>query len=99
MSPVRIGVLGCGRIGRMHAELIARQVPGAEVAAVYDVVGEASAALAEDLGVRQAAEPAEILEAGDVDAVAICTSTHTHIDLLVATAEAGKAAFVEKPWL
>ncbi|WP_419926065.1 inositol 2-dehydrogenase [Candidatus Poriferisocius sp.] len=97
MSPVRIGVMGCGRIGRMHAELIAHQVPGAEVAAVYDVVDEASASVAEDLGVRQATDAAEVLEADDVDAVAICTSTHTHIDLLVATAEAGKAAFVEKP--
>ena len=97
MSPVRIGVMGCGRIGRMHAELIARQVPNAEVAAVYDVVDGASTALAGDLGVRQAADPAEVFEADDVDAVAICTSTHTHIDLLVAAAEAGKAVFVEKP--
>ena len=97
MNPVRIGVLGCGRIGRMHAELIARQVPGADVTAVYDVIDDASAALANDLGVRRAAAPHEILEADDVDAVAICTSTHTHIDLLVAAAKAGKAAFVEKP--
>ena len=67
------------------------------MAVVYDVVDAASSALAGDLGVRQAAVPAEIFEADDVDAVAICTSTHTHIDLLVAAAEAGKAAFVEKP--
>ncbi|MCY4272844.1 MAG: inositol 2-dehydrogenase [bacterium] len=97
MSPVRIGVLGCGRIGRMHAELIHRRVPGAEVAAVYDVVDSASAALAEDLGVPRASMPGRVFEADDVDAVAICTSTHTHIDLLTAAAEAGKAAFVEKP--
>lgn len=97
MSPVRIGIMGCGRIGRMHAELIAKQMPSAEVAAVYDVVDGASAALAEALDVRQAASPTEVLEADDVDAVAICTSTHTHIDLLVAAAAAGKAAFVEKP--
>ena len=97
MSPVRIGVMGCGRIGRMHAELIARQVPGAEVAAVYDVIDDAAAALAQELGVRQAAEPAEVIESDDVDAVAICTSTHTHIDLLIASAQAEKAVFVEKP--
>ena len=97
MKPVRIGVLGCGRIGRMHAELIAKQVPSAELAAVYDVVDAAAAAVAEELGARHAAAPEEILKADDVDAVAICSSTHTHIDLLVAAAEAGKAAFVEKP--
>lgn len=97
MSPVRIGVLGCGRIGRMHAELIARQVASTELAAVYDVVEAAASALAGELGVRHATTPDQILESDDVDAVAICSSTHTHIDLLVAAAEAGKAAFVEKP--
>ena len=97
MDPVRIGVMGCGRIGRMHAELIAKQVPDAEVAAVYDVVADAAAALAGELGTRHAADPEEVLKADDVDAVAICSSTHTHVDLLVAAAEAGKAAFVEKP--
>ena len=81
----------------MHAELIARQVPGAEVAAVYDVVDDAAAALAGELGTRHAAAPEEVLEADDVDAVAICSSTHTHIDLLIAAADTGKAAFVEKP--
>ena len=67
------------------------------MAAVYDVVDDAAAAVAQELGVRQAAGPAEIIEADDVDAVAICTSTHTHIDLLIAAAEAEKAVFVEKP--
>ena len=42
---VRIGVLGVGRIGKMHAELIARQVPGAVVAMVHDINGEAAAAV------------------------------------------------------
>ena len=81
----------------MHAELIARQVPNAELAAVYDVVEAAAAALAEELGTRHAEAPEDILKADDVDAVAICSSTHTHIDLLIAAAGAGKAAFVEKP--
>ncbi len=97
MNTVRIGVLGCGRIGRMHAELITHQVAGAELAAVYDVVDDAAAALATELGTRHAPSPGALLEAADVDAVAVCSSTHTHVDLLVAAAEAGKAAFVEKP--
>ena len=97
MSAVRIGLLGCGRIGRMHAGLLARQVPGAELAAAYDVVGSAAAAVRSEYGVRCASRAADLIESDDVDAVAICTSTDTHTDLLVAAAAAGKPAFVEKP--
>jgi len=97
MGDVRIGLLGCGRIGRMHAELIARQVEGAELAVVYDVVDAAAAEVGAQLRVDVASSADEVLARFDVDAVAICTSTDTHIDLLVAAAEAGKAVFIEKP--
>ena len=94
---VRIGLLGCGRIGSMHAELVARRVPGTTLAAVYDVFDEAAASVADTFGARQASGAAELIEADDVDAVAICSSTDTHVDLLVEAAAAGKPAFVEKP--
>jgi myo-inositol 2-dehydrogenase / D-chiro-inositol 1-dehydrogenase len=95
--PVRIGVIGVGRIGRMHAELLARQVPGAELAMVHDAFAPAAGAVAEELGVRAAASAQELVASADVDAVAICASTETHADLLVAAARAGKPAFCEKP--
>ncbi len=91
-----IAVLGTGRIGKMHAELIARQVPGLDLHSVFDVYMEGAAAVAADLGVPAAASTEEIM-ASDADAVAICTSTDTHVDLVVAAAEAGKAIFLEKP--
>ncbi len=94
---VRIGLLGCGRIGSMHADLVARRVPGTALAAVYDVAADMAASVAETFGVRQASSAAELIEADDVDAVAICSSTDTHIDLLELVAAAGKPAFVEKP--
>ena len=94
---VRIGLLGCGRIGSMHAELVARRVSGTTLAAVYDVFDEAAASVAEAFGARHAGSTAELIEADDVDAVAVCSSTDTHIDLLVEAAAAGKPAFVEKP--
>ncbi len=91
-----IAVLGAGRIGRMHAELVSRQVAGLELAMVYDIVTEAAESLAAELDVPAAASVDEVMSA-DVDAVAICTSTDTHVDLVVAAAEAGKSIFLEKP--
>jgi myo-inositol 2-dehydrogenase/D-chiro-inositol 1-dehydrogenase len=88
-----IGVIGVGRIGSMHADLLARQVPGAALAAVYDAVPEAAAAT----GARAYAALEDLLADPAVDAVAICSSTDTHADLIVAAAEAGKAIFCEKP--
>src|ERR671917_238066 len=92
-----VGVVGVGRIGRMHAELLARQVPGAEVAGVYDAHEPSARDVAGALGVAAAGGLEELLADADVDAVAICTSTDTHAGLIVAAAEAGKAIFCEKP--
>ena len=93
---VRIGVIGVGRIGRMHAELLAQRVAGATVAAVAD----ANAAAAREVGAKLGVPVHDVdglLAAGDVDAVAICTSTDTHADLICAAAAAGKPIFCEKP--
>lgn len=97
MNDLRIGVLGVGRIGRMHAELIVHRTEGATVSAVYDVATQAAKEVAQALGARVAVSPADLIDADDVDAVAICSSTDTHIDLLVATSAAGKPTFIEKP--
>jgi len=96
-APVQIGVMGVGRIGRMHAELLTRRVAGAAVAAVYDPDGESARTVGDELGIPVAGSIEEVLAAGDVDAVAICSSTATHAELIVAAAEAGKAIFCEKP--
>jgi myo-inositol 2-dehydrogenase/D-chiro-inositol 1-dehydrogenase len=97
MTEIRFAVLGCGRIGTMHAEMLTRQVPGASVSVVFDVVAEASRAVGESIGARGASSLAEAVAADDVDAVAICTNTDTHVDAMVAAAQAGKAIFCEKP--
>lgn len=95
-SVVRVGVLGCGRIGSMHAEMLAGRVPGAALAGVYDVVGDAATAVGTSLGVP-VHDSVESLLAGGCDAVAICSSVDSHIELIVAAAEAGLATFCEKP--
>jgi myo-inositol 2-dehydrogenase/D-chiro-inositol 1-dehydrogenase len=93
---VKFAVLGCGRIGRMHAINLARH-PRAEIAYVYDVVAAAAAGTAEVTGARKAREVDEILEDRAVEAVLIASSTDTHLDLLVRAVEAGKAVLCEKP--
>ena len=91
-ATVAVGVIGVGRIGRMHASLLAREIPGATLAAVHDANPEAT----EAIGVR-ACGLDELLADPGVDAVAICSSTETHADLVVVAAQAGKAIFCEKP--
>jgi myo-inositol 2-dehydrogenase / D-chiro-inositol 1-dehydrogenase len=94
---LRLGVIGVGRIGRMHADMLVRQVPGAALTMVHDTHRPSARDVADTLGVPAADDIDELLAAADVDAVAICTSTDTHADLIVAAAEAGKAIFCEKP--
>jgi myo-inositol 2-dehydrogenase/D-chiro-inositol 1-dehydrogenase len=97
VSALGIGVIGVGRIGAMHARLLAGQVPGAVVAAVNDARPEAAHALGDELGVAVADTAEELMARPDVDAVAICSSTETHAPLIGAAAEAGMAIFCEKP--
>ena len=96
-DPVRVGVIGTGRIGTSHASLLRAEVPGARLVAVADVRPAAAAALAAGLHCRAAASPAELMADEEVEAVVITASSTAHADLIVAAAMAGKAVFCEKP--
>jgi myo-inositol 2-dehydrogenase/D-chiro-inositol 1-dehydrogenase len=94
---LRIAVLGVGRIGRMHAELVARQVPGATLTMVQDINADAAIAAGQQFDVPHTTDLDALLASADVDAVAICSSTDTHVPFMIAAAQAGKAIFCEKP--
>ena len=95
---LRVGVLGLGRIGRIHAANLARHVSGATLAALADPATEPLAMAGAELGVdRLHADYREVLTADDIDAVVVCTPTSTHYDVLTAAAAAGKHIFAEKP--
>jgi myo-inositol 2-dehydrogenase / D-chiro-inositol 1-dehydrogenase len=94
---IRVGILGTGRIGSMHARLVAREVPGLELVAVHDADVAAASQVAAELGVAALGSASELIGSARLDAVAVCTSTDTHADLVVAAAAAGKQIFCEKP--
>ena len=94
----RIGVIGTGRIGRIHAENLAFRVPGAELCAVADVDLEAARACGRRCRVEKVwDDPRRVLEDPEIDAVAICSSTDRHAEQMEQAADAGKHIFCEKP--
>jgi len=95
---VNVGLIGVGRIGRLHAEHLAYRIPQARLLAVSDVVVEAAQKAAADLGVPIATrDQRAIMENQDIEAVVICSSTDTHSLMIEEAAAAGKHIFCEKP--
>ena len=92
---LRIGLLGCGRIGQVHARSI-KALDGAQVVAVADAVPATAQALAETSG-AEVRDVGAILTAADVDAVIIGTPTDSHFEQIMGAAKGGKAIFCEKP--
>ena len=97
VEPVRVGLIGAGRIGTSHAGLLARYVPGAQLVAVADARPGAADDLAAALGCRAVAEPADLFADPGIEGVVVTASSEAHADLVVAAASAGKAVFCEKP--
>ncbi|MEE8428412.1 MAG: inositol 2-dehydrogenase [Gammaproteobacteria bacterium] len=95
---LRIGVIGAGRIGKIHAETIATRLPQAELAAVADIYLPAAKETGEAFQVPIiAADYHVILTDPDIEAVAICSDTNTHAQIIQEAAAAGKHIFCEKP--
>ena len=93
---IRFGLLGAGRIGRMHANNLARST-NAELLWVYDADQTVSTEVATINSTRSTDSIETIFQDPHVDAILIATPTNTHADLIIQSAEAGKAIFCEKP--
>ncbi|HYE84162.1 MAG TPA: inositol 2-dehydrogenase [Clostridia bacterium] len=95
---IKIGIIGAGRIGKLHAENISYNVPGVEIKTIADVFADKISDWALGLGVKNVVKDYhEILNDPEIDAVLICSSTNTHAQISVEAAEAGKHIFCEKP--
>lgn len=95
-APLRMGLIGAGRIGQVHANSITA-VPDTTLQRICDPVIENARAVARQHGGEVTADPAEMVAADDLDAVIIASSTPTHADLMEAALDAGLPALCEKP--
>ena len=95
---MKVGLIGAGRIGRIHAENIAYNIPRVTIARIADVAADKVRDWAGGLGVSKvSADFRDILADPEIGAVLICSSTDTHADIVMAAAEKGKHIFCEKP--
>ena len=95
---LKIGLIGAGRIGRLHAEHLASRIPSADLVMVADVFEEAARECAERYAIPSFAQDYRaILDRPDIQAVVICSPTGTHAEIIEEAAHVGKHIFCEKP--
>lgn len=99
MKQIKIGLIGAGRIGKLHGENLAHAVAEADLCAVADpFMNDATREWAASMGIKNVyTDPEDILKDPSIDAIFICSSTDTHADLIIRGAKAGKNIFCEKP--
>ena len=96
---MNIGIIGAGRIGKVHGESVMRFVKNATVKAIADpFMNDQTIAWAKEMGINEIyTDYHKILEDKDIDIVLICSSTDTHSKISLEAIEAGKHIFCEKP--
>jgi len=95
---LNVGVIGAGRIGRLHAEHLAYRVPGVRLVAVSDIIVSAAEQVAAQFQIPAAYQDhRRIMDDPAIQAVVVCSSTDTHSQMIEEAAAAGKHIFCEKP--
>ena len=96
---VTVGIIGAGRIGKVHTESICNYVRNAKIKTVADpFMNETTAKWLTSMGVENTTQDYhEILNDPEIDAVLICSSTNTHSSISLEAIAAGKHVFCEKP--
>jgi myo-inositol 2-dehydrogenase/D-chiro-inositol 1-dehydrogenase len=98
MKSIKIGVIGAGRIGKIHTENLLR-LPRVEILSIADLYADqALQEWANERGISHVTKDSkEIIQNPDIDAIFICSTTDTHVPLIIEAAKAGKHIFCEKP--
>jgi len=98
MKKLNLGVIGTGRIGKVHIATLVQSVPQADVVAIADVNLQSANEVAKRFGVTSVfTNYLDVINHPDVEAVVICSPTDTHAQYIVEAAKAGKHIFCEKP--
>lgn len=98
MKKLRIGVVGLGRLGKVHARNIAYKIPNAELTAACSIMPAELEYAKNELGVTDVyTDYNEMLAKADIDAVVIVTTSSEHCWQIEAALDAGKHVFTEKP--
>lgn len=99
MKKIKVGIIGAGRIGKVHTDSITFNIPGAEVKTIADkFMNDEIRAWAAERGIENTTDDHRvILDDPEIDAVLICSSTDTHAQFTREAAQAGKHIFCEKP--
>jgi len=94
---INVGVIGAGRMGKIHTENIILYINEARVKTVADYCPDHVKDWADNIGINLVKEPEEIINDPDIDAVFICSPTDTHSKYSIEASKAGKDIFCEKP--
>jgi myo-inositol 2-dehydrogenase/D-chiro-inositol 1-dehydrogenase len=96
MSPLKVGMIGCGRMGTAHLRNLVKW-DDVQMVAVCDQIAEVREAAGRLTGAKTYADPYRMLDEADLDAVYVATNTGSHADLGVAVLDSGRHLFLEKP--
>jgi myo-inositol 2-dehydrogenase/D-chiro-inositol 1-dehydrogenase len=95
---MKLGLIGAGRIGQLHAELLTYHIPEAAIKTVAEINLAEVKEWTQRLNILNlTTDYTDILNDSEIEAVLICTSTDTHAQMIIAAAKAGKHIFCEKP--
>jgi myo-inositol 2-dehydrogenase / D-chiro-inositol 1-dehydrogenase len=98
MKTIQVGIIGAGRIGKIHADNLMKLV-NVEVKSIADLYAdEALKDWAASRGITTVTKNSlEVIQDSEIDAIFICSVTDTHVPLIIEAAKAGKHIFCEKP--
>jgi len=97
MKTLRVGIIGCGNMGRRHARAYKFHKPRTQLMGCYDVVRSSAESLAVEFACDVEQSMEALLARDDIDAVSICTVETAHLEPVVKAARAGKHVLLEKP--